>query len=133
MDKLYNHESCRSGFVQSRLDYFMVTRSLEYDISDCQIKPGLSSDHSLVRLNLSLKRAVKRGKGTWKFNNNLLRDKEYVNLRDLIQNVKHNVFFSNKNIMWEYLKCQVRSDTISYSIAKQKMLKKEQTEIITDI
>ena len=119
------HERCRRGFVQSRLDYFLVTRSLEYDISDCQIKPGLSSDHSLVRLNLSLKRAVKRGKGMWKFNNNLLRDKKYVNLiRDSIQNVKHNVFFSNKNILWEYLKCQIRSGTISYSITKQTMLKK---------
>ena len=38
----------------------------------CNIKPGLVSDHSLVKIELTIKESVKRGKGTCKFNNNLL-------------------------------------------------------------
>ena len=127
-------ERCRGGFVQSRLDYFLVSRSLEYDIICCKIKPGLLSDHSLIKLELNLKEAVKRGRGTWKFNNNLLRDKEYIGIiKDCIQKVKYSVFFANKNTLWEYLKCQIRSDTISYSILKQKRLKQEEVKIISDL
>ena len=128
------HERCRGGFVQSRLDYFLISKSLEYDISHCYIKPGLQSDHSLIRLDMNLKGTVIRGKGTWKFNNNLPKDKEYVALiKNTIQKVKYNVFFSNKNTLWEYLKCQIRTDTISYSILKQKRLKKEQAEVTTEL
>ena len=91
------------------------------------------SDHSLVKLELSIAKSVQRGKGTWKFNNNLLKDKQYVNLiKDTIQKIKQNVF-ANKNTFWEYLKCQIRSDTISYSILKQKRLRKEESEVITKL
>ena len=79
-------------FVQSQLDYFLVSRALEYNISYNNIKPGLLSEHSLVNIELTLKESVKRGKGTWKFNNNLLCDKEYIALiKDSIQKVKNYV------------------------------------------
>ena len=123
-------EKCRSGLVQSRLDYFLASRSLEFEISNCNIKPGLMSDHSLIKVELNMKKTDHRGKGTWKFNNNLLRDKQYVTLvKETIQNIKQNVDFTNKNTFWEYLKCQIRSDTISFSILKQKRLRKEESEI----
>ena len=35
--------------------------------------------------------------------------------------------------MWEFLKCQIRSKTISYSILKQKMLKQEQIKITSHL
>ena len=130
-------EKSRSGLIQCRLDYFLVSKALEYEIAQCNIKPGLLSDHSLICLKLILNKSQKWGKGTWKFNNMLLCDKQYVALiKESLQNIKNNVTFSNKNTFWEYIKCQLRTDTISYSIHKNKTMRKEmaQTEIeLTEI
>ena len=71
-------EKCRGGLVQSRLDYWLVSTGLSYLIKDAKIKPGNSSDHSIITIDLNLAGTVKREKGYWKFNNELLRDKEYV-------------------------------------------------------
>ena len=41
------------------------------------ISPGYRTDHSLLELSLSIT-DFKKGKGFWKFNNSLLRDKVFV-------------------------------------------------------
>ena len=47
-------------------------------MNNVQIKPSYRTDHSSVELELKLS-DFKRGKGFWKMNNSLLKDKEYVN------------------------------------------------------
>ena len=75
-----HRENTRAGIVQSRLDYFLISEGLTYNIKKTYIKPGLSSDHSLIRLDIELSNTNKRGRGFWKFNNDLLTDKVYINL-----------------------------------------------------
>ena len=50
-NKLYytRREMSRSGLVQSRLDFLLVSISLEFQITKCSIEPGNSSDHRLVK------------------------------------------------------------------------------------
>ena len=82
-------------------------------------------------LQLQLLEIQKRGKGTWKFNNGLLNDKTYVNLiKSTILKVLQEVHFDDKNLLWEYLKCQIRSDTIIYSGQKAKQRRQRERELV---
>ena len=42
--KFTRRENSRAGLVQSRLDYFLISIQLSYNISNSTIKPGLKSD-----------------------------------------------------------------------------------------
>ena len=73
-------DNTRAGVVQARLDFFLISRHLNYLISNCSFKPGYKSDHSLISLNIDLLDTHKSGKSYWKFNNSLLHDNTYVQL-----------------------------------------------------
>ena len=86
----------------------------------CKIAPGKSSDHSIISLELELMESQNRGKGLWKFNNDLLTDPIYVQLiKDTIGNIKDNVNFENKNTLWDY--------NLFYKKAKQ--MRKQEIEL----
>ena len=136
-NKLYytRREMSRSGLVQSRLDFWLVSISLEFQITKCSIEPGNSSDHSLVKLTLethllnSLIETQKRWKGFWKFNNSLLTDSKYINIiKDVISDIKHSVVMENKAQLLDFIKCRIRSETISYSIFKAKESQRKENE-----
>ena len=123
-------ERCRGGLVQSRLDYWLISTSLSYLVKEMKIKPGFGSDHSIITISLDLLDTNKRGKGYWKFNNSLLTDKNYVELiKNTISSVNREVTMTDKNMLWEYLKCQIRTETMIYAGKKAK-LEKEQMIIL---
>lgn len=64
---------------QARLDYFLVSERLIPYINQCKIISGYKTDHSAVSLELIFLQNT-WGKGYWKFNNTLLKDKEYIDL-----------------------------------------------------
>ena len=121
----------QAGLVQSRIDFWLISNSLEYEADKCLIQPGLLSDHSILLLSLNLIQTQRRGRGTWKFNNNLLKDFEYIELiKKTIQQVQEHSDFMNKSTWWEFLKCQMRTETMIFAGAKAKILKKEETELL---
>lgn len=74
---------------QARLDYFLVSEETFQYVSDCEILPGYRTDHSGVLLTLKLQ-TTDKGRGYWKFNNSLLKDKEYIKIvKDTISEVKN--------------------------------------------
>ena len=63
----------------------------------------------------------KREERDWKLNNNLLTDPDYVRLiKTLITDIKTNVNLENKNTLWDFVKCDIRSHTILYTCKKAK-------------
>ena len=79
---------------------------------------------------MELSETQKRGRGTWKFNNNLLNDKHYIDLiKQTISNVIQEAKFENKNVLWEYLKCQIRTDTMVYASQKAKIKRAKEIEL----
>ena len=68
------------GLVHSKLDFWLISNFLEYDVTKCCIQPGLLSDHSILKLSLNLTKTQVRGRGTWKLYNNLLKDFKYIDL-----------------------------------------------------
>ena len=79
---------------------------------------------------MELLNCIERGKGYWKFNNDLLLDKDYVNIiKTTINDIRTNVKLLDKNVLWEYTKCQIRTETISYSIKRAKQLREREAEL----
>ena len=78
----------KNPFRQARLDYFLVSSSLHDIITDCSINPSYRSDHSSIQIKLLLNK-FERGRGLWKFNCSLLKDKYYTEMiNSIIQEEK---------------------------------------------
>ena len=120
------------GNKQARLDYFLVSTDLQYLVNSADIEYAYRSDHSPIYISLSFNEQV-RGKGSWKFNNRLLYDTEYVRIvKDCIQdtikqykndnceNLFETSFSIDDQLLWETIKLMIRGKTISYSSFKKK-------------
>ena len=121
-------------------------------MNNVQIKPGYRTDHSSVELELKLS-DFERGKGFWKMNNSLLKDKEYVNkVKQTIHTVveKYAIPIYNKNNLhnispddiqfilddqsfFEQILLEIRGMTISYASYKNKVNKLEEKQLISQI
>ena len=60
-----------------RLDFFLINQELSPFIRQCEIVPGIRTDHSAVRMLIDFTIAVK-GPGYWKLNTSLLHDLNYI-------------------------------------------------------
>ena len=127
-------ENSKNGFIHSRLDYWLVSIGLAYLIKKVLISPGNSSDHSIISLNIDLINTQRRGKGFWKFNNSLLCDIEYITMiKEIISNISNEFETHNKNTIWEFAKCRIRTETLIYSGKKAKTNKENQIQLETEI
>ena len=61
---------------QARLDYFINELFIDL-ITNCKIKPGYRSDHSIVELTVTVN-SFRQGKGIWKLNCELLKNPDYI-------------------------------------------------------
>ena len=130
---------------QSRLDYFLINFDTFVHLDDCQIDPGCRSDHSGVLLKLEFFEQA-RGKGYWKFNNSLLKDRKYIKIvKDTINEVlslhlketkgannenknnnnnndrdENKEFIINDQLLLETILMMIRGETIKYSSFKKK-------------
>ena len=57
----------RTSLQMSRLDFFLISNDLQFDVDSCENLCPLSSDHSPVKLKLRTDLADDRGRGYWKF------------------------------------------------------------------
>ena len=64
--------------VQSRLDYWLVSKQLSPIVINTEIKSSTLTDHSVITLTLQSNGYSQRGPGFWKLNNSLLDDQDFV-------------------------------------------------------
>ena len=69
----------RNPLKQARLDFFLTSNTRTDLINKCEIKPGYKSDHSFIALEI-IQNKFTIGKVIWKFNNNLFRNEDYIEL-----------------------------------------------------
>ena len=67
----------RNPCISARLDFFLMSDHLMNCVEKTDILPGYRTDHSITQLKLRFSNFT-RGTGYWKFNNALLRNKEFV-------------------------------------------------------
>ena len=69
--------------IQRRLDFWLISNSSQADIFSTDIIPAIKTDHSAITLNFKKIVEHKAGPFYWKFNSNLVDDREYT---DFIKN-----------------------------------------------
>lgn len=122
----------KKGFVQSRLDMWFISIHMTYDIENTDIKPGIRSDHSILNLSFKIQNTQERGRGFWKFNASLLHDIEYVEKirRCIAECSESNKGIKDKAMLWDVIKCEIRTVTISYACYKAKQRKELENTIL---
>ena len=117
------------NLVLSRLDYFIITTGTSGWVDNTFIKPGISSDHSLIGIELSPSNIV-RGRGFWKFNTRLLDNEEFIG--KLIYKVQENIDQNanlNPNDKWENIKLTISSFSSKYAANETKNTREKLVEL----
>ena len=111
--------------------YWLVASELIFNVHDCDIKPSIKTDHSLITLKLVSSQDGQRGRGLWKFNTSLLADKDFVNhITNLIQDLKEQYStVENHSLKWELIKMDLRHACIEFSKQKAKMTQKIENDL----
>ena len=74
--------------LKSRIDYFLIPRSLFCNVRQAEIRILTAPDHNAIFLSIRFKSEFNRGPGLWKFNNTLLEDNNHKELILLSTNIK---------------------------------------------
>ena len=115
----------KTPIILSRLDYFMISNSLQDNIVCADIVSSIWSDHSAVTLSIKHLPKAKQGNSHWKFNSSLVEDQLYVdtmcnNLREWL--FKYNEIQDDR-VKWELLKYEIHKFSMSY--CSQRKLDKQ--------
>ena len=114
--KRFTWVSGKRPVKMARLDFFLVTPDIHATISKHILSFGYKSDHSLVGIELNIENS-ECGKGFWKFNLALLKEKEYVTLvkneidnviTDLTEGQGSQTLTTSKQMFFEVLKLRIR-------------------------
>ena len=95
--------------VKSRIDFILVDQALSCWTEKISIKPGYKSDHSAIYIAIKIRNEC-RGRGTWKLNNRLLTNLDFVQEinKTLDESVRLTVGTTmNSNEIWESVKLSV--------------------------
>ena len=106
--------------IFSRLDYIVMSEVFLQFVREVKLIPGFRSDHSWVVVTIEFD-YVKKGPGYWKFNTQLLKDKEYVEKINMLIDIELELNTDkSKRERWELLKLAVRGSTLQYASRKHK-------------
>ncbi len=120
----------------SRIDYFLISRSLLSTAEQTTIGTILISDHAPVGMALRLGQLSKGRPTRWRFNSSLLRDEDSVEfikseILDYWQNNEGSV--SNAAVEWDAFKAVIRGRLIQYCSYLKKRYVQHFTELEEDI
>ena len=120
------HKLCKNKphlNISVRLDRWLISDKIFPEAKNCEILSCAISDHSPVVLSMETLEGIKRGKGTWKFNNDLLTSNEFKgeisDMWKLWQNKK--LHFNDISEWWEKGKEMLKYYAIEYSIYRNKL------------
>ena len=106
---------------------------MQVSVKNTDVLASLLTDHSPITFSYCKNEESNRGRGLWKFNNSLIENEEYVHqMKKFISDTLNELFNENvldDQVKWEYLKCNIRKYTISFS----KKLTKNTNKKIADL
>ena len=103
----------------SRLDFYMISNSLQESIGKCEILNSVSSDHNPVLLSIKSPYDSKKNTAYWKFNTSLLKNNDFITeLKTEIENMKVNLNEFEPQKKWELMKYKIRCFCIEFSKKK---------------
>lgn len=105
---------CTGKDIHCRLDRFYVSKTLANTKVTFNILPFTKSDHELFLMSIPDIKKGKFGPSYWKFNNDLLKDNEFVESCRHFLNY-HVGKFDHSLDSWDKLKTKIKTFCISYS------------------
>ena len=119
----------------SRIDFWLISNTLEPKCNTCDIVSNPAPDHKAVVLEISLI-DKKRGKGYWKMNANVLKENDYKeNMQKILETIISDYqAHVAKSQLWEYIKRKVKEFTIGYCRrrATEKKSREKELEYLVD-
>ena len=114
----YTFKRAKPISIMERLDYFLVSFTMQQHISNATISPSYLSDHSIPIITLDIFQD-RFCSDYWKFNTSLLKDQDYLEQTKQIisETIEEN---TDPHLRWEMIKMKVRGFTIQYSSRKAK-------------
>ena len=73
--KIEEHKYKYNQSIHSRIDRFYINKNQK--TKDISIFPNNLSDHDGLKLNIQIKKTNSKGKGYWKLNTSILKQKEF--------------------------------------------------------
>ena len=127
--------SSATRLKQSRLDYWLVSIHMMYDLDIVDIKISTRSDHSLIELSFYKSTIPERGPSFWNFNASLLKDPEYVDALKVsfAQAQGKYDYLEDKGMKWDLIKMELRTSTICFSKTKAKALRENIKEVMLQV
>ena len=136
---------------QARSDMFLISNVLEGYVVSHEVQPGHRADHSMVVMQLDVAKQ-ERGRGLFKFNASLLKDKDYIKLvkekialavREYslavyrLEYVEKNPnlvqFTIEPSLFFETLIMIIRRETVSFGIKKKRVEREKEKGILDRI
>ena len=100
---------CKNPLTMRRLDFFLISDTLQFSVHSCEMLNPLQSDHSPKKIKSKLLNAMK-GKGYWKFNNSLLDDN--ISVQNMKSKINETIpiinSYNDPRVGREYLKYKTR-------------------------
>ena len=116
--------------LAERLDYIFINEALLQFLDRIRVQSVPRTDHDAVIAVLVFRKS-ERGRGFWKFNTSLLKDKDYLDkinqLLDIELQQAH--LYDSVKKHWEIIKLAVRGTTLQYT-ARKKKARQNETEIL---
>ena len=132
---------------QARLDFFLCSDAILSIATKFKINTKYRSDHAPITFNL-ITTSENRGRGTWKMNNTLLQDEQFITLiKNSINDIKRtyasprysaeHVNSTNRNLeftipvalFWETLLVTLRGIIINYSSHKKRTANRDRKSL----
>ena len=116
--------------MSRRLDFFLISNTLQDNISTIRILSSFVSDHSPVELTLRPINPLPRGAGIWKFNDSFLKQKDFV---DKSNELFDQVVADHGNLqpkhLFELIKFKFKVFARNIAMEKSKNNKIEETKL----
>ena len=132
---------------QARLDYFLISEELLSITKNFKIGNKYRTDHSIISFELTISKN-KKGPGIWKFNNDLLKNKDFIKMvkreinihkriyaatpynPDYIETVSHGFeTMIGPLLFWETLLVTLRGEIIRFAKKRKREARIRETEL----
>ena len=127
--KLFFTHKQTNPVILTRIDFWLISKSLTKDIYSCDILPSIKSDHRAISMIFTVRTSI-RGKGFWRLNVHILKNINYQNgIDDIIKDFtrKYNDSNIDKRIIWDLLKIKLKEFSVQFSIQEAKKTRLEET------
>ena len=120
----------KNPIIQRRLDFWLISSSVQEEVGDVAIIPAIRTDHSAIIMHFNGIDETGRGPSYWKFNSSLLEDDEYISLvtekhSDWLEDGKE---IQDPRVLWDFVKYIIRYETIIYSKRKARVRREKLSE-----